>query len=114
MKKRFLCDDCKWSWRSCGFPGYPNATECIEYESKITSERYIPDTPQEPADGLLHPILAKGFSEVANNKDETGEHGRVWRGDRYWDSKKGWRKPNLLIRLLNRLSFRWGHSKTYR
>ncbi|MBT9148741.1 MAG: hypothetical protein DDT27_00303 [Dehalococcoidia bacterium] len=31
----FLCDSCKWDWRSaCHHPGRPNATRCPDYEKR--------------------------------------------------------------------------------
>ena len=31
----FLCDTCKWDWRSaCHHPEHPNATQCTDYEKR--------------------------------------------------------------------------------
>ncbi len=33
----FLCDNCKWDWRStCHRPERPNATKCPDYEKRGT------------------------------------------------------------------------------
>ena len=84
MSGRFLCDDCKWSWRSCTYnhKGYPNVRECFDYESRVTGERYV------------SPIRA------STSPDSIDNTGKIWRDDRYWDNLRGWRKPNLFLRLV--------------
>jgi len=33
--KIFLCDSCKWNWRTaCHYPERPNATWCPDYEKR--------------------------------------------------------------------------------
>jgi len=37
IKPTFLCDSCKWDWRSaCHRPERPNATECPDYDRRGT------------------------------------------------------------------------------
>ena len=88
MKKRFLCDDCKWAWRSCKHPDYPNATECSDYESRISGEKHV--SPSR-------------MSSSTGSTDRIDESGRIWRGNRCWDNKRGWRKPNWFSRVVTLL-----------
>lgn len=78
---KFLCDDCRWAWRSCKHKGYPNVFQCPDYESRIIEGEIV---------------------RSLGNMDRVDRSGKIWRGDKYWDNQKGWVKPNLLSRLFKR------------